>query len=501
MTWTVAGRNRPRPVTPRASRPDRRVVRTAGVAVLAALAFGALLPGDPLTAVGALVVIPLAFGAPVAALSVLIAITVLVPFEAQDRFSLVGGSGRPGLLLVDVLMLLGLCRVGWLVATRRLRLDRPLLVASVVGLVLVVALGWGVAQGADVSEAGHETRRVLLGVGAFVLAWPVVRDPAARHRLEGALVGLGLALGIWGLVQWGFSIDYTSAADVGIRRGVDLTSAGRGSLQGGLYAYPVAVTLALAALVSGRVRSVPPRWLLAAVVCLNAVCLWLTYERTFWVATAVACAVVVLLSGARARRSAAKWVPVGAGALLLGLAVLAPGEIRTALERVVSVNRLEIDESYSYRVIESRVVLDEIQGRPLTGSGFGATITWGEEDTFTPLTTPFIHNGYLWLAWKIGVPAAVFLVSVLVAAVLRRGTPGEDPRLRVLRTGSRAALLSLLLTTVTFPAFNTLGVTAVIGLLVAVCFCGRGDDVASAERPRMRRTAVPGQSRPRAGPG
>ncbi|MFJ7069640.1 O-antigen ligase family protein [Streptomyces sp. NPDC101115] len=499
MTGPVAGRLRPYVPAPLASRPDRRVVGTACVAVLAAVAFGALLPGDPLTAVGALVVIPLAFGAPVAALSVLIAVTVLVPFEAQDQFSLVGGSGRPGLLLVDVLMILGLCRVGWLVLTRRLRLDTPLLVAAAVALVLTAALGWGIAQGADVSEAGHETRRVMLGVGAFVLAWPVVRDKAARRRLEGALIGLGLVLGVWGLVQWGFSIDYTSAADVGIRRGVDLTSAGRGSLQGGLYAYPVAVTLAWAALVSERVRSVPLRWLLAAVVCLNAVCLWLTYERTFWVATAVACTAVVVMSGARARRNAAKWVPVGALSLLVFLAVIAPGEIRTALERVVSVNRLEIDESYSYRVIESQVVLDEIQGRPLTGSGFGATITWGKEDTFAPLTTPFIHNGYLWLAWKIGVPAAAFLVSVIVAAVLRRGPPGEDPRLRVLRIGSRAALLSLLLTTVTFPAFNTLGVTAVTGLLVAVCFCGRDD--AAAGPPSAPRSGVPEQDRPRAGPG
>ncbi|MFD7976476.1 O-antigen ligase family protein [Streptomyces sp. NPDC059071] len=499
MTWAVAGRNRPHRPAPFASRPDRRTLRTACAAVLAALVFGALLPGDPLTAVGAVVVIPLALGAPVAALSVLIAVTVLVPFEVQDQFSLVGGSGRPGLLLVDVLMLLGMCRVAWLVLSRRLQLDKPLLVAAVVTLVLAVALAWGIARGADVSEAGHETRRVMLGVGAFVLAWPVVRDKAARRRLEGALIALGLALGLWGLVQWGFSIDYTSSADVGIRRGVDLTSAGRGSLQGGLYAYPVAVTLAWAALVSGRLRSVPVRWLLAAVVCLNAVCLWLTYERTFWVATAVSCASVVVMSGAQARRNAAKWVPVGAVSLLVGLAVLAPGEIRTALERVLSVNRLEIDESYSYRVIESQVVLEEIGGRPLTGSGFGATVTWGKEDTFAPLTTPFIHNGYLWLAWKIGVPAAVFLVAVIVAAVLRRGAPGEDPRLHVLRVGSRASLLSLLLTTMTFPAFNTLGVTAVTGLLVAVCFCGR-DDV-SAGPPPVPRGGVPEQTGPRAGPG
>ncbi|MFH9002377.1 O-antigen ligase family protein [Streptomyces afghaniensis] len=499
MTWAVAGRKRAPSSPPLASGPGRRALGTTCVAVLAALAFGALLPGAPLMAVAAIVVIPLALGAPVAALSVLVAITVLVPFEVQDQFSAVGGSGRPGLLLVDVLLVLGLCRVGWLILTRRLETDMPLLAAAGVALVVTGALAWGITHGAAVSEAGHEARRVMLGVGAFVLAWPVVRDKAARRRLDGALIALGLALGVWGLIQWGFAIDYTSSADVGVRKGVDLTSSERGSLQGGLYAYPVAVTLAWAALVSGHVRSIPLRWLLAAIVCLNAICLWLTYERTFWVATVVACAAVVMMSGAHARRIAAKWAPLGAVSLLVCLAALAPGEIRTAVERLVSVTQLEVDKSYEYRVIESQVVLDEIKSRPLTGSGFGATITWSKDNTFDTLTTPFAHNGYLWLAWKIGIPAAAFLVLVIAAAVVRRGPPGEDWRRHTLRIGSRAALLALLLTGVTFPAFDALGITAVMGLLVAVCF-GGGDDVASARPLPPLRGGAPEQARPRVRP-
>ncbi|MFD7319692.1 O-antigen ligase family protein [Streptomyces sp. NPDC059875] len=496
MTWAAVGRNRAPWLPPPASGSRRRATGTACVAVLTALVFGALLPSAPLAAVAAIVVIPLALWAPVAALSTLLALTVLVPFSVQDQFSVIGGSGRPGLLLADVLLVLGLCRVGWLILSRRLRIDAPLLAAAAVALVLTGALAWGIANGAAVSEAGHEARRVMLGVGAFVLAWPVVRDEAARRRLEKALIGLGLALGAWGLLQWGFSISYTSAADIGVRHGVDLTSSGRGSLQGGLYAYPVAVALAWAALVSGRVRSSPVRWLLAAIVCLNALCAWLTYERTFWVAAAVACAVVLMMSGAHARRIAARWVPIGAVSLLVGLFVLAPGEVRTAVERLLSVTRLEVDKSYEYRVIESQIVGEEIRSRPLTGSGFGATITWGKDDTFNTLTTPFVHNGYLWLAWKIGIPAAAFLVLVIAAAVARRGPPGEEWRWHTLRIGSRAALLALLLVSVTFPAFDALGVTAVMGLLVAVCFSG-GADATSGRPLSPPRSGAPERARPR----
>ncbi|MGW6564847.1 O-antigen ligase family protein [Streptomyces sp. NPDC054975] len=500
MTWAAAGRSGASSLPPLAHGSGRRALGTACVAVLSAFAFGTLLPSDPLAAVAAIVVIPLAFAAPVATLATLIALTVLVPIQVQDRFSVVGGTGRPGLLLVDVLLILGLCRVGWLILSRRLRIDAPLLAAAAVAVVLTGALAWGIAHGAAVSEAGHEARRVMLGVGAFVLAWPVVQDAAARRRLENALIALGLTLGAWGLIQWGFSISFTTSADVGVRRGVDLTSSGRGSLQGGLYAYPVAVTLAWAALVSGRVRSAPLRWLLAAIVCLNALCAWLTYERTFWMAALVACAVVLMMSGAQARRIAARWAPVGALSLLVCLFALAPGELRTAVERLHSVTRLEVDKSYEYRVIESQIVGEEIRSRPLTGSGFGATITWGKDDTFNTLTTPFAHNGYLWLAWKIGIPAAAFLVLVIVAAVVRRGPPAEEWRSHALRIGSRASLLALLLISVTFPAFDALGITAVMGLLVAVCFQGGagttsprplsppGSGVPEQTRPRVRRT-------------
>ncbi|MFI6439229.1 O-antigen ligase family protein [Streptomyces sp. NPDC050759] len=466
--------------------------------MLSALVFGLLLPGSPMMAVAAVLAIPLAFGAPVAALSVLIAVTVLVPFEVQDEFSVVGGSGRPGLLLVDVLLVLGLCRVAWLILSRRIRFDAPLLAAAALALLLTGALAWGIAHGAAVSEAGHEARRVMLGVGAFVLAWPLVHDQAARRRLYRTLIALGLALGAWGLLQWGFSIGYTSSADVGVRHGVDLTSSGRGSLQGGLYAYPVAVALASAALVSGRVRSIPLRWLLAAIVCVNVICLWLTYERSFWVATVLACAFVVMVSGAHARRIAAKWAPISVVSLFVSLAVLAPGEVRTAVERLVSVTHLQVDKSYEYRVFESRIVGEQIKGRPLTGSGFGATITWSKHDTFQTLTTPFSHNGYLWLAWKIGIPAAAFLVLVVAAAVVRRGTAAEEWRRHTLRIGSRAALLALLLANVTFSVFDVLGITAVMGLLVAVCFSG-DDDLAPA-RPLPPRGGTPEQARPRVRP-
>jgi O-antigen ligase len=441
----------------------------------AALVFGLLLPIAPLTAVLVLVVIPLALLAPFASLSVLIAGTVLVPFEVQDSFAVIGGRDQPGLLFVDAVMLLSLCRLAWLMVRRRVPIDAALLAGIAVGVICAAALAFGIAHGAEVSEAGHEARRMALGVGAFLMAWPLMRDRRTRRRLVWLLLAVGLALGLWGLAQWMFSVEYTTSADIGVRPGVDLTSAGRGQLQGGMFAYPVAVTLAWAALVSGRARTVPVRWLLALVICLNGLCLLLTFERTLWAGAALACLVVTVASGPAARRLAIR-LAVTALAIMIAIAAVAPGEARTAVERLLSVARVSTDESYTYRVIESRAVAELIAQRPITGSGFGATITWEEEDVFAKITTPFVHNGYLWLAWKIGIPATLFLVVLLSSAVLRRTPSGDNRDWRTLRRGSQAALLALLLISVMFAAFDVLGITATMGLLVAICHSPADDE-------------------------
>ncbi len=435
-------------------------------ACTAALAFGVLLPIAPWVAVAWLVMIPLAFAAPVGALAVIIAVTVLVPWDLQDTFKVVGGPDRPGLLLIDVLMLLGLLRVGWQVVRRRLEVDLPLLVGTIVAGVCAAATIWGIARGAEVSMAGTEGRRVMLGVGTFLLAWPLMSNRSARLRLSWVLIGIGLVLGLWGLAQWVFSVGFTSSGDVGVRGG--LTS---GQLQGGMFAFPVAVALAWAALVAGHVRNVAVKCLLAVILFLNAVCVLLTFERTLWVATAVACVFVVVTSGVGALPFATRWAGIGV-TLLVGAAAIASAAASTALERLASVADVATDSSLKARLIQSRAVAEAITARPVTGSGFGATITWGVPNMYPTTTTPFVDPGYVWLIWKIGIPAAAIVVLLLARAVLRRSPREDTAEWYALRKGSQASLLALLLIGVTFFPFNALGITAAMGLLVAVCYSG-----------------------------
>jgi hypothetical protein len=129
------------------------------------------------------------------------------------------------------------------------------------------------------------TVRVLRGFGVAVIAVRILADPGARKRLLVGLIVVGLALGLWGLAQWVLNLPLTASGDADVRTGVRFTTAGRGQLQGGMFAFPVAIVIALGALLSADVRSRSTRALLMAVLAVNSISLLLTFERTFWLAT------------------------------------------------------------------------------------------------------------------------------------------------------------------------------------------------------------------------
>jgi O-Antigen ligase len=437
-----------------------------------ALLLGMLLAGVPKLAVVLLAggcVLALALTAPVTVLLVLLALTALVPYEVQHPLAIGATQNSPGLLPSDALLAAGLLRAVLVLPHMRLERRRATVVGAIVCFVAAIVLQAirGVALGANVSVIGAEFRH-LLGFATVLIAMPMLEDPRSRRRLLGGLLALGLALGLWGLAQWTLNVSFGTAGDVGVRQGVALTTTGSGQLQGGMFVYPVAVLLALAALVSGRIRSASMRAMVIAAFLLNCACLLLTFERTLWIATVVGAILVLARAGARARGRAFKWAPVTI-MLLLAAMVLTPATFTTAEQRLVSIGQYANDRSIRYRVTESEHVLARIRAHPLTGSALGATIFWGRPDEGVPPTAyDYSHDGYLWLSWKLGIPAAALLIALLLIAIFWRGPPEAEPVFGAVRHGAQAALATLLITSATFPIVNSLQITCAVGLLLAI---------------------------------
>ncbi|MEJ7764947.1 MAG: O-antigen ligase family protein [Acidimicrobiales bacterium] len=435
-------------------------------AVLATI-LGGLIVVQPRIAIGVAgvaAVAVLAFVAPVANLVLIVFTTAVVPYSVQNAIG--GGSGSA--ILSDLMIVGALGRTalvfGRVHLTQAQR--RSLVVISAFLLVSMVQFVRGLMAGHAVGTAGVEFR-TLFALCVFVIALPVLADERQRRRLVAGLIVPGIALGVWGLTQWTFGIGFEG--EFGVREGMG--GAPGGQLQGGLYGFPVAAVLAFAALNSRQVTS---RWAcvgLLATLVLNLASLLLTYERTFWVGTALAVAFVVVKAGDRSRAFALAWTPL---LVLFAIGLLltpSPRVLVAARERLYSLGDYQSDNSFRYRVLESRQVVDEIEQSPLTGDGLGATIVYARPtDQVATRAYHYTHNGYLWLSWKMGTPVAMLLCGLIGVAIVHGRRQRPDQRPDPLQLGSQACLLSLILVNVTFPSFNTYGITAVMGLLLAVCF-------------------------------
>jgi hypothetical protein len=459
------GLTRPRP-TP------GTLAGAAGLAALAGIA-GVLAVLQPLAVVvplGAVILVALAFRAPVTHLTLLLFMTAVVGYERQR-----GYTGH--LLPSDALLLTGLLRAGVVMFRQRIEPRRLLAAGLVLAFMLAVLLqlvhGW--RAGNDPSYAAAEAR-VLLGFGTLLIAMPIVADPRGRMHLARGLVVVGLLLGLWGLLQWSLGITGANNLDLGVRPSADFAISGSGQLHGGLYGYPVAVVMSAGALLSGLCRSRAARVALVGVLATNLACLLLTYERTFWLTTIVALGFVIVKLG-RGRRFRAVLLSLGAAVLVLGvLATAAPRDLTAVRDRVLSLGQGSSDNSVRYRVVETDLVIaTKINVEPFIGWGLGNFLHWGQPwRQVRPRSTWFIHNGYLWMIWKTGIFAAAVLFALLAWAVVARAPPAGGAFARTFRTASQGGLLVLLLSTVTFPSVNSLTITAVMGTLMAVCFAPRG---------------------------
>ena len=451
--------------------PDRAVT---GLACGAAVIFGLMIAVSPAIALGlfgAAALVALTFLYPVAHLTLLLAVTTIVPYGLQNKYGFAFGGSGSGLILSDVLIMLGLLRAIMVLVRQPLDVRRTVAMAAIVAMLLVTGLQAvrGMTYGAGLGQVGYEFR-VLFGWSTIAIAMPLLPDAAARMRLYRGMIGVGIAVGIYGLMQYFEFLTFFAEGQAGLREGVRFTSSGKGQIQGGLFAFPVGVLIGFAVLTSGAVRSRLTQLALFALVGLNAIGLLLTYERTFWLATVLGLGFIAFRAGFAQRM---RLVVLGVGIVLVVapmLSTLAPGALSAASERLLSLNQYGNDDSVRYRLQEGRHVVDKIEAHPLVGWGLADEIFYGLPWLQTPPTAEyFAHNGYLWLSWKIGIPAALLLFAVIGWAVASRGPPTLPPLDRAVRLGAQASLLVMLVVSITFPSFSALNITAVSGVLLAIC--------------------------------
>jgi hypothetical protein len=154
--------------------------------------------------------------------------------------------------------------------------------------------------------------------------------------------------------------------------------------------------------------------------------------------------------------------------VVLALWLFGPAELHALGHRFASITSYGSDPAFTYRQAESQMVERHIAAHPITGSGLGASQLIGRPGTTVqPQPRRYAENGYVWLAWKLGLPLAGLLVLVLLSAAVwpQRGPPSQ---LRALQVGSQSALVALCASAATFSIFDSIAGLATLGLLLAL---------------------------------
>jgi O-antigen ligase len=146
--------------------------------------------------------------------------------------------------------------------------------------------------------------------------------------------------------------------------------------------------------------------------------------------------------------------------------------------RISSVVAFEDDISAQHRISEWEEARRLIESNPLRGIGLGNTLTFYsplyDPETARPggyVTNTYVHNSYVWIPLKLGLPALVMFAALIVVVLIRsfrssRTLAGR--RARTLMVGGLASLTSLLVLATVGPHLNTESATPYLAAVIAV---------------------------------
>jgi hypothetical protein len=392
--------------------------------------------------------------------------------------------------LLELLMALAVCSVV-LDASRRRRVPlRPVPFGPVLGL-LVFALLCGALVGHYAGEGFNAVTEQLRGILPLIIVpWVTVnaiRDAKDLRRTIGLIGIMTVVKAVLGLLAV-------------------LTHVGNGvGTQTITYYEPTAnwLTMAFILTMLAAVAARLPvervaRWASLLVV----LCLALSLRRSFWLGTAAAVPVVLVVTMSRFGKrllvpaavvlAAVLWISISSGFVTDNQPQTSGGSV---VQRLASLNpsKLTSNPEDRYRLDERKNVLAEIRASPLVG--LGMAVPWQERYPLSVEATGgrlYVHMAVLWYWLKLGVLGVIAYIGYMLTGIVvgiqvfRRH---RDPRIRIAGAGAAAALVGLVVVeaTATFLGADlrlTMLIGCVVGLLSAARTQAQSQGVATPS-PRI----------------
>lgn len=390
------------------------------------------------------------------------------------RLPILGGSVAAADAVLAMLALLAV----WTVATRErsaqvnavegARLLSVALTLFGVSFVVAVAMSLGVKEINPTWVLGEARRLVYLAT--LPIAVVLLQQPAQQKRFVIGLVVLGGLFAVGQILQGIFHIPVFGEKG----RLVVLETMGRQdhgttrSLTLGIEVIVFALLLAVGAYVLGVIR----KPLFFAVTGLLVTGIFLSFGRTTFAVVAVCVVMVVVwLNLRKLSELAGVFVLVVAIASVLAI-TLKPDYFDAVYYRIASIDtEIRSGDSAQWRIWEAEEMLPHLQRYPLTGIGLGADYKRANRSP-DPDLNRYVHNAYLYMGGKMGLPALAFFLIAMFAifAMGRRSAKSDASRsTRIVGAASAAMIINFMLASITEPHFMedySLVLIAVAGALV-----------------------------------
>lgn len=420
----------------------------------------------------------LLFVRPELALIALVALTCgLIHPAFVPRIPLLGGSVAAS----DATLVMLVMYAAWMAAARQVEADSAPVVGArwlavsltLFGISFVIAVLVSLwFKEVNPTWVLGEARRLLYLI-TLPVALVVLRQRERQRRFVIGFVVLGCLFALGQILQGVFNIPVFGNKG----RLVVLETMGRQeygtarSLTLGIEVIAFALLLTLGAHVMGAIRK--PVFLIVA--GLLSAGIFLSFGRTTFVVVGF-CGLLVV-----------SWLNLKKLPQLIGLLVLAiaigsaiaiswkPDSFAAIYYRMTSIDtEIASGDSAQWRIWEAQEMLPHIRRNPFSGIGLGADYKGASRSSADPDLNRYVHNSYLYMAGKMGLPALVFfLLSVFAILSIGRRSAKSDaaPWNRIVGAACAAMMVNFLLASVTEPHFMmdySLVLIAIAGALVVL---------------------------------
>ena len=305
--------------------------------------------------------------------------------------------------------------VQWLASRQRFKLpttELRLFVAFIVLVLVSLVMGLVVAHN-TVPFVYRDGRAFMYWLWLPLLFWLAHRQPEGLRKLGRVLVLVACLVSVIALIQYLFGLQIVREGRVGsLETGnvVDV-DATRVQMPGFTYVL-VALAWATANVLLGGKRvfyAMPLALLFVAALYVN-------FGRALWAWSFFAVLICGAVLGLRRAFTLLALLLVSGSIAVGGLLAFKPSVVDNAVTRLSSV----VDEggnksSYGWRKLENESAVGQIIRHPVLGLGLGAEYrAWVADVRLFTEHTRYIHNAYLFIATKIGIPALLILVTLLL---------------------------------------------------------------------------------------